>query len=461
MLGRSNDITRRGSRSGGSAAAAMAAVVAIAAATLWANPLAVAGAGDDHAVNMDLIASVDDGSFGDIAFWGDTAVVSAGVGTADPYDDGFVLFDIAEPARPSRAGRFRCAGAYRDVSVWEDLVVLSVQDPFSGPACDAPAARPMSPDAFNGLRIVSIADRDNPVQVAAVQTNDCVLPRRGSHTNTVLPDLDHRGPNGQPAPRLVVYANGVCQTVVEVPLANPQAARAVSHIATWPAPGCHDLTVFLPRQLGVCAGGPPSTQLWDITDPIRPIVLSNIVNPMFQNHHGGAFSWDGKTLVLSDENVDGSASTPDSCGRNSIAPLGALWFYDVTDPRAPVLRSHFTLPPRATGYCSSHYFNVVPLQSGRDVLVGAWYDAGTTVVDFTDPGRPVEIASFLAATGTPLRSSAYSSYWYNGHVYVTNTTLPLAAPTSRGLDVLSVDRAVLGETWSLPHLNASTQLAPR
>lgn len=47
-----------------------------------------------------------------------------------------------------------------------------------------------------------------------------------------------------------------------------------------------------------------------------------------------------------------------------------------------------------TGYCTAHQFNVIPLRSGRDVLVAGWTLGGTTVVDFGDPERPYEIAHF-------------------------------------------------------------------
>jgi hypothetical protein len=60
----------------------------------------------------------------------------------------------------------------------------------------------------------------------------------------------------------------------------------------------------------------------------------------------------------------------------------------------------WTLPrsQSSTENCTLHNYNVVPLRNGGDVLVSGHYQAGTWVVDFTDPAN--------AQTGGVERSSA-------------------------------------------------------
>ena len=58
--------------------------------------------------------------------------------------------------------------------------------------------------------------------------------------------------------------------------------------------------------------------------------------------------------------------------------------------------------------------------NGRYVLVSSAYQAGTSIVDFTDPANPREIASAdpapLDAT-TLIGGGDWSTYWYDVFVY--------------------------------------------
>jgi hypothetical protein len=98
-----------------------------------------------------------------------------------------------------------------------------------------------------------------------------------------------------------------------------------------------------------------------------------------------------------------------------------------------------------------HNGNIIPVD-GRYLLVAAWYGGGTSVVDFTNPAAPVEVAYYDATSPS---ANTWSSYWYNGHIYANDMT--------RGVDVFDVilPSTLYGETWT--HLNAQTQedlLAP-
>jgi len=66
-------------------------------------------------------------------------------------------------------------------------------------------------------------------------------------------------------------------------------------------------------------------------------------------------------------------------------------------------------------------------------MVQAWYQGGVSVVDFTDPRKPKEIAFFDRGpmdAAKLLIGGFWSAYWYNGHIY--------GSEIGRGLDVLAL-----------------------
>lgn len=420
--------------------------------------------------DMALVGRFDDGgtyqSGTDIAFWEDRAVL----GNQSP--GGFRLLDISDRTNPSEIGQFNCAGSQNDVSIFRDLVILSIDGARAGPQCGAGSAsltQIANGTAWEGIRIVSIQDPANPVQVGDVDT-PC-----GSHTHTIIPDTHHRDAAGKLAPRLIVYVlsfplsqQGVdCASgrhrrivVVEVPLKDPAAARVISQPDVSPADGCHDVNVLLdkrstPSRLLAGAACITESQIWDISDPVNPKVLAHIVNPAINIHHSAAFNWEGDTLVLGDE-LGGAAVAP-GCVEDD-APLGALWFYDVMDPTLPTPTGFFVIPQREgelSTLCTAHNYNIVPLSDGRDVLVSAWYGGGTTVVDFSDRSNPEQIAFYVPRTGRA--GVPWSSYWYNGFVYANNLN---SGSLSRGLDVFRVDDPAVAKHVLLPRLNPQTQERP-
>ena len=407
-----------------------------------------AWAQDDHSPNMSLIAHFDDGGAyqqgSDEAFWGTRAIVGT---YGSP--GGMRVIDISNPFAPFQIGKLDCPGAQADVSVWEDLVFMSVDSAREDDKCgtgEASEATAATGNAWEGIRIIWIRDPAHPTQIATVKTA-C-----GSHTNTLVPDLGHDRillyvlsyPLGAPNPSCNQAQHSKI-SVVEVPLSNPTAAKVVSTPSVGQTIGCHDVTVFLERKIAG-AGCISESQIWDIADPVHPRILSHIYNPAINIHHSSGFAWDGKTMVLGDE-LGGAEVTPGCLGPQQ-APVGALWFYDVSDPTAPALRGSFRVPQQhASVQCTAHDFDVIPLPSGKDILVSAWYEGGTTLVDFTDPTNPTQLAYYVKS-GT----NYWSSYWYNGYVYA-NAFVP------GGLDVYRVSAPEVAGASILDHLNTSTQEA--
>src|SRR5687768_10595152 len=117
---------------------AIAAAVSIAAGA--ATTFAVVGQAshgtEAHSDNMSLIANFSDGGTyrvgTDMAFWGDLALLGTldqGTGPNASPPGGFRMMDISDPRRPREVGQFECWGDQSDVSIWEDIVVLSVDKP--------------------------------------------------------------------------------------------------------------------------------------------------------------------------------------------------------------------------------------------------------------------------------------------------------------------------------------------
>ncbi len=111
---------------------------------------------------------------------------------------GVNIYDISNPANTALLTSMVCPGGQGDVSVYKNLLFMSVEMPNGRVDCGAQGFPPEPPpaaghekerrvlaaqkDRFRGVRIFDISDIKNPKQVAAVQT--C----RGSHTHTLVQD---------------------------------------------------------------------------------------------------------------------------------------------------------------------------------------------------------------------------------------------------------------------------------
>jgi hypothetical protein len=430
--------------------------------------------------NMELVANYDDGGTyrngTDMAFWGDMLLLGKldqGTGpNANPFG-GFRIMDISQPSRPREVSQWDCPGDQSDISLWRDIVVLSVDKPTNS-HCSADA--PGNQANWEGVRIMSIADRQSPQILAALAT-DC-----GSHTNTIYPDPANDrllvyvlsyplAGRYNPAGSIVAGCDPARHgkiSVVEVPLSDPAAARVLpDKPSVRPAIGCHDVTVFAERQLAAAACL-TETQMWDLSgDPAKPEVIAHLYEPKLNIHHSTVFSNDGNTLVVGDE-LGGAAASPGCVSKEESYTYGGLFFYDVTGDKAsaPESKGTYKLPQEvASEFCTAHLFNVVPRRDDKDVLVSSWYAGSTSVIDFTDPSDPQQVAFYIPpSTVTPDRqtseAAAWSSYWYNGRVYANNFDEDVNSieAQSRGLDVFRVDHPLVQKgVLRLPRLNPQLQ----
>ncbi|MFW5416971.1 hypothetical protein J0910_10155 [Nocardiopsis sp. CNT-189] len=375
----------------------------------------------------------------DLAFTGDYAI-------GGNYN-GFVVYDISDPAEPEIASTVLCPGGQGDVSVSGDLLYFSVDYPRAGEECGAAESDPTDPNAFEGIRIFDISDKEAPQYVAAVRT-DC-----GSHTNTLLKGEDgesdyiyvssyapsDRYPNCEPPHDKVA--------IIEVPLDDPASAEIAAEPVLFPdggnhdqdgllrpTEGCHDITMFPERDLaaGACMG---DGILMDISDPLEPEVVERVRDENFAFWHSATFTNNGKGVLFTDELGGGGAAT---CTPEIGPERGADAVFALKggkgDPRLD-FKSYFKID-RHQGTeqnCVAHNGSLIPVK-GKNYFVQSWYQGGVSIIDFNDLSEPEEIAYFDADDrvdgSIETNTNTWSTYYYNGYIYNSDI--------DRGLDVLKV-----------------------
>jgi hypothetical protein len=425
---------------------------------------------------------------------------------------GVNIFDISDPAKAKLVTSMVCPGGQGDVSVYKNLLFMSVEMPNGRLDCGVEGFPPepapadevkdkddknvdagkdkekdsyqskdtedkdkqkerkrqipvAQKDRFRGVRIFDISDITNPRQVAAVQT--C----RGSHTHTLVFD-----PNDKD--NVYIYVSGTsfvrqpeelagCSgekpdkdpntalfriDVIKVPVSAPQDAKVVSSPRVFinPRTGminglnnggthgkkgtekptdtdqCHDITVYSAIGLaaGACSG---NGILLDIKDPVHPTRVDAVNDPNYSYWHSASFSNDGSKVVFTDEWGGGLGAR---CRPNDPNKWGADAIFRLNDEKL-TFANYYKLPAAQgeTENCVAHNGSLIPVP-GRDIEVQAWYQGGISVMDFTDPVNPFEIAYFDRGPIDPkllVLGGDWSAYWYNGYIYGSEIT--------RGLDV--------------------------
>jgi hypothetical protein len=396
---------------------------------------------------------------------------------------GVTIYDISNPANTSLLTSMVCPGGQGDVSVYKNLLFMSVEMPNGRIDCGVQGFPPEPPpaaghekerrlpaaqkDRFRGVRIFDISDIKNPKQVASVQT--C----RGSHTHTLVQD-----PNDKD--NVYIYVSGVsfvrqaeelpgCSgekpdkdpntalfriEVIKVPVAAPQDSKVVSSprlfmdARTGALNGlnnggshgkgnekpedtdqCHDITVYTAIGLaaGACSG---NGIVLDIKDPVHPKRVDAVNDPNYSYWHSASFSNDGSKVVFTDEWGGGLGAR---CRPNDPNKWGADAIFNLKDDKLS-MASYYKLPAAQadTKNCVAHNGSLVPVP-GRDIEVQAWYQGGISVMDFTDAAHPFEIAYFDRGSIDPnllVLGGDWSAYWYNGSIY--------GSEIARGLDILEL-----------------------
>ncbi len=207
---------------------------------------------------------------------------------------------------------------------------------------------------------------------------------------------------------------------------------------------CHDVTAYPAFHLlaGACAS---YGLMVDISDPEHPVRIDARADTNFSLWHTAVFSNDGSKVVFTDEWGGG---TQPMCQATSMMEMGGNTILTIGADHRFTQHAYFKLPTAQSAQenCVSHNGGLVPVP-GRDLMVQGWYQGGISVMDFTDPDHPFEIAYFDRGSADPppmpgdtanasvsrMRGTiggSWGAYYWNGYVY--------SSELARGFDVLEL-----------------------
>jgi len=371
--------------------------------------------------------------------------------------NGVNIYDISNPTHMTLVTSIICPGGQGDVSVYKNLLFMSVEAangrmdcdtkgfpvpateaqppaPTGDAAADAAAMRafrtrqpPPSPDRVKGVRIFDISDIHNPKQVADVQT--C----RGSHTHTLV--LDPKDPDNayiyvsgsagvRPSAELSGCSGGdpdqdpdtalFTIVIIKVPVAHPELAKIIDspYIFSDPATGKKNALVNAPIH---GTGTPTATR-----------GCHDITAYSWLGLAGGACSGNGILLDIKDpahpKRLDavtdpnyafwhsanfsndgktvlftdewGGGGQP-RCRASDPMAWGADAIFSITPDKKLKLDAYYKMPAPQTDKenCVAHNGSMIPVP-GRNIEVQSWYQGGVSIMDYTDPTHPFEIGYF-------------------------------------------------------------------
>jgi hypothetical protein len=403
---------------------------------------------------------------------------------------GFMIWDVSDPAKPKVVSVVSCVTSQGDPSIYGNLLFISAEGGANRNDCAKGGVRDPK-DHMAGVRIYDVSDPARPRLVKNVQT--C----KGSHTHTIVPhprnkDVIYIYVSGSQAARpdsvLPGCRNGTDPAdvtnslfrldVIKVELKRPERAEVVTGAriftgldpapraasrqrpaargdSTRPAPmptgprNCHDVTAYPAMKLLAGACGSYGL-LVDISNPEKPVRLDARTDTNFSLWHTAVFSNDGKKVVFTDE--WGGGTSP-MCQANSMMEMGGNTILTVDRAKKYKQHAYFKIPAVQTAQenCVSHNGGLIPVP-GRDIMVQGWYQGGVSVMEFTDPDHPQELAYFdrgpidaPPGVDVPITAPAegrgrgnrgttggsWGAYYWNGMIY--------SSELDRGFDILELE----------------------
>ncbi len=383
----------------------------------------------------------------DLAFWGDWAFQGT-------YD-GFRIVDITYPSRPKERLFQPCNGNQGDIVVWgdsadqPDLLVRSYNTPApAGLTCDGQTI----PTGFEGIHVFDLSNFGNPQLVAQVPVPG------GSHTATLVPDTANN--------RVIIYnqtSGGTTPfiSIISVPLNNLAGTSVIGTAPLTEADACHDSGVILGNVNKMVCASHDHANVFDIganeiagrkhrrarssCTPSRS--PGSATSPATRPATGTGTPPRSRSTARSSSSAGSPAAASAPEVRGDRPARQEELCSSTTPKRAPSSGSSSCRGRRrAAENCTIHNYNVVPLRNKggkpRYVLVGGNYQAGISVVDFTNPAAAKEIAYADPPPLVPTQLGGdWSTYWYNGRIYESDITRGLAhlAPRRPGGDPVPAD----------------------
>ena len=252
----------------------------------------------------------------------------------------------------------------------------------------------------------------------------------------VVPMLDSiveaRGGEGDPTAADSAALRAYFEEQDQIQAAEMAAEEPAEEGPPEPRPGptqCHDITVYPAIGLagGACGG---YGLLLDIKDPANPFRLAAVADSNFSYWHSATFSNDGSKVMFTDEWGGGGGP---KCRVDDPMEWGANAIFTIEDGEM-IFKSYYKMPAPQTNLenCVAHNGSLIPIP-GRDIMIQGWYQGGISLVDWTDPENPVEIAYHDRGPINAERmqsAGSWSVYWYNG--VIVNSEI------ARGLDIFEL-----------------------
>ncbi len=411
---------------------------------------------------------------------------------------GLNIYDISNPAKTTLLTSMVCPGGQGDLSVYKNLLFMSVEMPNGRLDCGTqgfpPAPQPATEEAkkpepkasageeknptppaqkdrFRGVRIFDISDVKSPKQVAAVQT--C----RGSHTHTLVVDPNDKenvyiyvsGTSFVRQPEELAGCSGEAPDkdpntalfridVIKVPLSAPQDAQVVSTPRLFIDPrtgalnglnsgGTHGKNgpekpedsnqchdITVYSKIGLAAGACSGNGI--LLDIKDPVNPKRLdaVNDSNYAYWHSASFSNDGKKVVFTDEWGGGLGA--RCRANDPNKWGADAIFHLKDNKLS-FASYYKLPAAQgdSENCVAHNGSLIPVP-GRDIEVQAWYQGGISVMDFTDAEHPVEIAYFDRGPIDP-NMLVLGGHW---SAYWYNGHI-YASEIARGLDVFELTQS--------------------
>ncbi len=341
----------------------------------WARTIPAQITGLDHLGQVDAVERA-----GGLFMEGDLAYVSG-------QNTGFYILNLTTPEQPSLIGHI-------PDQFTRDVDLLHYDD---GRTVAATAA------SGQGMVFINVTDPANPEVLGTALEGTANV-----HNVAVVPGTH------------IIYNSRSLDTP-GVDIVDASDPGSPEHVTTFGDLTCHDVTFYPEGERAYCPGV-RETQIWDIADPKAPEVVSRIFNPAINIHHWALPAWDGKLLIIGDE-FAGSTDAAAGCwaaqdlpvlpGTQSD-PVGAIWFYDITDETQPTpisyVSAELSTADDTPTPCTAHFGELVP---GHDSVVVGWRAAGTYLIDFTDPSAP-SITDRVQHTGDNWEAKIHGGYIFTG-----------------------------------------------
>jgi hypothetical protein len=306
------------------------------------------------------------------------------------YVNGLWITDVTDPEDPVVVSRWDCGILQSDVFVFQQG---SVDDgtlrQFAAYTQDATNAGNRNSQCFQDIEDLTgdplpgnsrgtfIAEVTDPFRPATVSF---LRMRKGTHQTTVHPDGQFIYNSA------AVLVNGL-GTIEVYDVSDPATPTLVSEIQLLTGLDSHDMTFDAEGDRLYVAALTHSFVI-DTSDPADPQIISRIFDPAINIHHDAHVvsvdtpAGDRDFMLIGDE-LGGATPT-------GMCPGGGIHVYDVTGPleNAPVKVGAFFIPEvRATSAdvggvrtCTAHVIQPLP---DTTLLSVAWYNAGVRVLDYS------------------------------------------------------------------------------